>query len=436
MKKFGIVVMVLILALAMLVPVGVFAEGDSADAPTESTDTAVTPSGFKMSYGYKKLQSYDGATPAEYVKGQTPPTTYVNGGASYTVSANYYTYNDYVFAGWSCNGKIYQPGDVIYNVSGDMTFIATWARGPRPDMVIYGIVSYSEGGKTTGTLSVAVGGTVTLKDGTWIDEYGRVFSGGSSFLLSETTAELSAGTAPSDAVTVKYSGASSGVQSAFKIKSGSSFAVDGCFEKREGFTFTGWQCGDRVYLPGDTCVASENMVLSAIWREQSKPAPDYCTVNITVGEGGTATPSGKSTVVKGEKFTFTVKADDYYALESVVCGGNELGTGGEYTVTVKSNLDVSISFKKLEKPAESQTENGENGNLSKEDVSIEEISDSSDVSADSNGNGKKGISNKALAVIIAGIVCVVVVISVVAYCLFTGGVITGFSVSKDKKRKK
>lgn len=417
MKKLGIVALVLMLALAMLVPTYVFAEGESVDTPSDlsSTDpTPVTPSGFKMSYGYRKLQSYDGATPAEYVKGQTPATAYVEGGGSYKVSANYYTYNDYVFAGWSCGGKIYQPGEVIYNVRSDMTFIATWARGARPDMVVYGILSYSEGGKVTDSLSVAVGSTVKLKEGTWLDSFGRVFKGGSAFLLSATEAELSAGTEPSDTVSVKYSGASAGTQSAFKIAKNGCFAVDGCYEKRSGFTFTGWQCGDKVYLPGDTCVASESITFTAIWREASKPAPNYCTVNVTVGEGGTATPGGKSTVVKGEKFTFTVEADDYYALESVVCGGNELGTGGSYTVTVNSNLDIKVSFKKLDKPAEPKPESKDEAESKEPSVDEE----TSDVSTDNNGGtneGGNGISRKAMALIAAGLMCVAVLIAAFAY---------------------
>lgn len=428
MKRFAIAFTALMLLLAILVPAYVFAEGESGDGA--STDNLVEPSGFRMVYGYKPLQSYDGATASDYIKGQTPSTAYVQEGGSYTVSANYYTFRDYVFAGWSCNGKIYQPGDVIYNVKSDMTFTATWARGPRPEMVIYGILSYSEGGKVTSTRSVAIGSTVALEDGTWLDQYGRVFSGGTKFLMSSTEVEFSAGTSPSATVNVKYSGAGNGVQSAFKIAKGGSFAVDGCYENRDGYTFTGWQCGDRVYLSGDTCVATEDMVLTAMWREQSKPAPDYCTVNVTVGEGGTATPSGKSTVVKGEKFTFTVQADEYYVLESVVCGGQELGTGGTYTVTVNSSLDVSVSFKALDKPVESQPEKEESSNAVSADASLEASSDSSVDDLDGNED-KPGISRKTIALIISGIICAAVIAAVVFYYLTSNA----SSATKRKRRK-
>lgn len=428
MKFSRLSALALVLVLAVLFSLCAFAEGESADVgtsqPESSADAAPAPSGHKMSYGYKKLQAYDGATPVEYVTGQTPPTTYVAQGGSYTVSDNYYKYNDYVFAGWSCGGKIYQPGEKIYNVSSSMTFIATWARGPRPDMVVHGIVSYSEGGVITDTVSVKVGGTVTVKDGTWLDASGRVFKGGSKFLLSATTADFTAGTAPANAVSVKYSGATSGIQCGFTIEKGASFIVDGCYEERSGYTFTGWQSGDRVYLAGDTCVAEKDTVLTAIWRENTKPAPDYCTVNISVGEGGTATPTGKSTVVKGESFTFSVKADDYYALSSVICDGNELGTGGTYTITVRANVDISVSFKELEKPVSSEAES------SVDDISVE-ASKEADVSEDSSADnedktdvdGKGGISRKAIAVISASAVCVLGVALSLVYS------------SKSKKRR-
>lgn len=345
MKKNAVCVLAQILALFMLFSLCAAAEGESGGDAGEGA--------YKMSYGYDPLQAPDGAQAADYVKGPTPPTEYVAAGGSYVVAENSYTFRDYVFAGWKCGGKLYQPGETVYNVSADMTFIASWTRPTRPDMDVLGIVSYSEGGRVTETLSVKVGSTVTLRDGVWTDASGRVFEGGARFLLSATTAEFTAGSVPEDAVSVGYSGAE-GAQCGFKIARGGSFTVDGCFERREGYIFTGWQSGERVYLAGNSCVAEDDVAFTAIWREETKPAPDYCTVTVVAGEGGSAVPSGRSTVLRGESFTFTVKPDEFHAIGSVLCGGDELGVGGSYTVTVREDLNITVSFKETQRPESSE----------------------------------------------------------------------------------
>ncbi len=413
MKSARVWSIMLVIVLALLLPFPVFAEGDSSEEK---------PDGFQMSYGYEPL-TFQGADAADYVKGPTPETSYVKKGESYTVAANSYTFRDYVFAGWSSGGKLYQPGEIIYNVSTDMKFVAKWTRPARPEMVIFGVLSYNKDGKVLEALSVQLGTSVTVKEGTWLDESGRAFKGGDRFLLSATTADLTAGTAPDDAVKVKYSGAKNGYQCPFTIKKGGSFIVDGCYEKRDGFTFTGWQCGERVYLAGDTCIANDNMELTAIWRENTKPAPDYCTVTISTGTGGSASPEGKSTVITGESFTFTVKADEYYALESVLCNGQELGTNGSYTITVNKNTDVRISFKAIDKPQPPEDSMGE--------ASAEDSTGISDDTSNDDGedysrnwfttlwNGFTSNLRKIIAFALAFLIALLGVSAAIAYTFYT-----------------
>lgn len=403
MKFTSFCAIALALLLSVLGPLVAYAE--------ESEDSSVAGK-FQMSYGYSPLQSWDGTQASDYVKGTTPPTEYVEAGESYVVAQNGYTFRDYVFAGWSCNGKVYQPGETIYNVGSDMSFIAQWTRAPRPDMTVIGIVSYSENGVVTSTESVAVGSTVTLKDGLWADGYGRVFQGGSKFLLSETTADFSATSAPANAVTVKYSGADGGMQCAFSIAKGGSFTVDDCYAEKEGYVFSGWEYDGKVYLTGDTCVVENAMVLSAVWRESSTPAPDYQTVNVSVGEGGSATPAGKSTVLKGESFTFTVKADSGYKLLSVLCDGQELGTGGTYTLTIKSDTNITVSFERLA-TADVSTDNGESSFVVSDVTDDTTVSDMFPLSSVDEKAG--GTNTKVIALAVAVVCCVVGIAAALLY---------------------
>lgn len=428
MKKAYICALASVLTLFVLFSLCATA-AESSDAP----DVEGTPSGsFRMSYGYSPLVAPDGAMASDYVKGPTPPTEYVAAGGSYTVAQNSYTFRDYVFAGWACGGKVYKPGETVYNVSSDMTFIAQWARAPRPDIAVSGIVSYSSGGKVGKTLSAEVGSVITLEEGLWQDGEGRVFEGGSSFLLSFLTAEFSACEKPEGAVSVSYTGAGSGIQCPFSIPKGVSFTVDGCFEKREGFVFGGWQCGDGLYMPGDSCTAEADTVLTAVWREETAPEPDYCSVTVTVGEGGKASPSGKSTVVRGESFTFTATADEGYALSSVVCGGSELGTGGEYTVTVNEDTDIRIAFEKTEQPTESAPEEasalsqgdtdetGEPEPPQQSEESTQSAEESAPAPAGSDGDsdsGSRHIGSKTLAVVAASLICILGALLAIRYSI-------------------
>jgi len=404
MKLMRTAVIALVLLLALNLAPFAFAEGESSESPDQPEYD------YTITYGYTPLV-YDGVEAADYVKGETPATAYLKAGDNHVVSANYYTFRDYVFAGWRCNGKLYQPREIIYNVNSNMKLIAEWKRPPRPEMTVLGIISYEQNGKVSETKSLEVGTTVTLKDGYWKDSYGRIFEGGSKFLLSFNIVDFVPAAKGGDTVAVKYNGdgVTNGIQSAFEVEKDGSFMVDGCYGVKEGYSFSGWSDGNgRVYLVGDTCVATGDLTLTAIWRENAKPAPDYCTVNLNVGVGGDGVPAGKSTIEKGKSFTFKVTAIEGYKLISVTADGAELGTVGEYTLTVNADMSINASFEKLPEPpaADSKDESLEES----EEDSTEDESNTVDNSAeeseskDSSDDGKGG--GRILFIILATVICV------------------------------
>ena len=391
---------------------------DSGDSPVPDDSSTTTENntqgGYAIKYGYRPLVAYDGAKASDYIKGPTPPTAYVSPGGSHTVANNHYTFRDYVFAGWSCGGKIYKPGDVIYNINSSMTLIAEWVRPPRPDMTVIGILSYADGDEILNSVSVPVGSTITIDDGAWQDEEGRIFSGGSKFLLSFSTVDFQKYSGSDNTVKISYNGngASTGIQCSFKAVSGTPFTVDGCYAVRDGYSFIGWKDGNgKIYLSGDTCTATEDTVFTAQWQEQSKPAPDYCSVSVNVGEGGKADPTGKTTVVKGDRITVNVSADKGYKLISVVRDGTELGTGGSYTLTVNADTALDITFEYVggdTEPGESKGENGESvddassdkSQMPDEDTSPAESQDDSNKGSTNNNDDSKNGIVLALAILL------------------------------------
>lgn len=395
----------LLLSLGLFVTAG--AEGESGDSSGDNS-AAGNNYDYVIKYGYMPLV-YAGAEAQDYVTGPTPATAYVKAGENHVVAESNYKFRDYVFIGWRSEGKLYKPGEIIYNVNSDITFTAAWGRPESPEMTVLGIISYSKGGKVVESASAKVGSTVTLKDGYWKDGCGRIFNGGSKFLLSFTSVDFTEAAKGVSTVSVKYDGGvSSGVQGCFAVEKGGSFLVDGCFGVKEGYTFTGWKDGNgKIYTVGDTCVANSDVTFTAIWRENEKPAPDYCSVTVTVGEGGVATPEGKSTVEKGNSFTFTVSAKKGYKLISVTADGAEIGVGGEYTLTVNADMAIKASFEKLPEEIskeESVEESAEESATISTEESNTESKDESNVS--NNGDDKDGGIGKIVTIVVAVILCV------------------------------
>ena len=74
-------------------------------------------------------------------------------------------------------------------------------------------------------------------------------------------------------VTVRYelNGGSGSGYEAQTMKQGESFTVKAA-PSREGYTFTGWSDGSKLYQPGDTVTAEGDITLTAQWKENIKPA--------------------------------------------------------------------------------------------------------------------------------------------------------------------
>lgn len=74
-------------------------------------------------------------------------------------------------------------------------------------------------------------------------------------------------------VTVRYelNGGSGSGYEAQTVKQGETFTVKAA-PGREGYTFTGWSDGSKVYQPGDVVAAEGDITLTAQWKENVKPA--------------------------------------------------------------------------------------------------------------------------------------------------------------------
>lgn len=68
-------------------------------------------------------------------------------------------------------------------------------------------------------------------------------------------------------------------------------------------------------------------------------------VNVTYSRGGTVTPSGMTTVVKGGSIALTILPDEDYAVEYVTVNGENYQAEGSLTLTdVQENQSVYVSF--------------------------------------------------------------------------------------------
>ncbi len=418
-----------VLALLVMTSLCAFAE-ESAEVSEESS---YGNGGYSISYGYKPLQASNGVNAANYVTGPTPPTEYVEAGGSHTVAENSYTFRDYVFVGWSCNGKLYKPGEVIYNVQSSMTLVATWGRCSVDGMTVIGVLSYGDEAE-----NVAVGSTTTLKSGTWQTDDGKIISGEKQFLMSFTNVSLEKHSDETESFKVSYNGngTSEGIQCDFRVVAGEGFKVDDCFGKRDGYKFIGWEdAAGRIYLAGDTCKVNGDTVLTAKWQESSKPAPDYCSVSLSAGEGGSITPAGKTTVLKGDTVEFSVTAENGYELSSVICDGEELGTGGTYIKTVNADMVIKAAFvyvgveessevNETSKPEESldeETSGPETETSTEESSSAEVVDKPNDDKAPKDGDGKKANTYVLL-------LCLLFIVA--------GGWFVAVSMLNKKKKKK
>ena len=438
MKFCKILCLLLALLTALNLCVSVSAE-ESVEVSEE-----VVADGYAISYGYKPLQASNGVKAANYVKGPTPPTEYVSAGGSHKVAENDYTFRDYVFVGWSCNGKLYQPGEVIYNIQSSMQLTATWGRCSVDSITVIGVLVYAG----DEAVNLAVGSSTPLKSGTWQTEDGKIFTGDSQFLMSFTLATLKSYSAETETFKVSYNGngASDGIQSSFRVAANSGFTVDDCFGVRNGYKFIGWEdASGKIYLAGDTCTANGDTVLTAKWQENSKPAPDYCSVSLSAGEGGSISPEGKSTVLKGDTVEFSVRAEEGYQLSSVICDGEELGTGGSYIKTVNADMVIKASFAYvgIEEPSEeaptvseSETESfvtesktEENEKESSEETIAPEESASQSNNASSvtqpDGDEDKDDDQRNTILLLLGVLFIV-----------AGGWFVAISVLNKKKKKK
>lgn len=95
--------------------------------------------------------------------------------------------------------------------------------------------------------------------------------------------------------------------------------------------------------PDDTHVQIPDMILD----EEHQ----VFAVNVTYSRGGTVTPSGMTTVVKGGSMTITILPDEDYTVEYVTVNGETLHVENALTLTdVQENQSIYVSFLHIAAP--------------------------------------------------------------------------------------
>ena len=236
----------------------------------------------------------------------------------------------FTFKGWSLNadgsGKLYNSGDIIYDISGNIIFYAVWEAASQDKYT----VSYNGNGATSGDVPVdnkeySAGDSVEVKNEGNLEKEGCTFLGWS--LNASGTGTLYQGgdvinnitgsivlyavweTASQDKYTVSYNGngATSGEVPVDNNEYSSGDSVEVKNEGNlvnEGYIFSGWSTApdgaEPLYQGGNTIIITENITLYAIWvADPSIIIVTYNSNGATSGE----VPTDDNKYVAGDTVT-------------------------------------------------------------------------------------------------------------------------------------
>lgn len=133
-------------------------------------------------------------------------------------------------------------------------------------------------------------------------------------------------------------------------------------DSKSGYTFNGWTMNSKTYsgtltdemlteMNGTHNAAAsftQNTNTGGGGGGDGAIATTY-TITATAGEGGTITPNGKVTVTENKDQSFTMKANNGYAVYKLLVDGKEVTVSDTYTFsTVKANHTISATFKKAD----------------------------------------------------------------------------------------
>ena len=205
----------------------------------------------------------------------------------------------YEFTGWTYEGQLMDPGDVISDITGDVEVIAAWKLAEEPQPEQYSVTfangeysraggSYTEGTAYTIPLDSYkyftkadykfVGWTVKGDDSGKVYKPGESYNGNANVVFEAEWEQIVYYTITlSDGMGNAYSD---------ELEAGSEYVLpsEDIFDG-EGKIFVNWLINNEAKEPGAVITVNENITVTANWREQHK-------YNVTYDagyEGGTTT---------------------------------------------------------------------------------------------------------------------------------------------------
>ena len=127
----------------------------------------------------------------------------------------------------------------------------------------------------------------------------------------------------------------SGSTASGKYSSGDAVSINA--GSRSGYSFNGWTSSNggtfaNAYSSSTTFTMPANdTAITAHWRSDSISSYNYFTITASATEGGTISPSGKTSVREQSDNTFTITQDKGYIISDILVDGKSVGAVAKYT---------------------------------------------------------------------------------------------------------
>jgi uncharacterized repeat protein (TIGR02543 family) len=281
-------------------------------------------------------------------------------GGTYTVPANEFSRNTFVFLHWNTQsndlGQIYFAGDQISPVTSDVTLYAIWSANPRT-------VSFASGGGSGSMASqqVAYGSQYTVPACTftyenhsfahWVDGSGNARNVGDKITVNADVTLTASWV--DDPVVQFYANGGSGSMANVRVVYNGSYVIPACGFTYDNYNFLRWRNeGGATFNPGDSITLTSNLILTAVWAENFKVA-------FNAG-GGSGTMATQYAAGNG---AFTVPANDFtrtnYSFRSWQQGATTRNPGDVIVLTA----DATLTAQWDENPLVAFSANGGSGTM-------------------------------------------------------------------------
>lgn len=213
--------------------------------------------------------------------GGVPDRTYIRQGEAYVIPEETPVRKGYEFLGWSLEGTLYQAGETLIMPDKDVVFLAQWARRNT--------VSFGRGGGS-GVLPesfVGVAGESMILPEADLRKIGYTFTGwsdgeaiyrpGETYVIPDRDITLVAVWKQNPTYTISFAaGGGSGALPANMVNQADEMVIiPDCRLVRDGYRFTGWISGEKVYQPGAFFrMPEQDMLLIAGWEKEPAKEPE------------------------------------------------------------------------------------------------------------------------------------------------------------------